>query len=355
MTDTVLGIQVGERQILPVFNLARPERATRYFTTLADNQPKALFHFYLKDNKAEARWLSVGSVFLEKLSPAPAGQPTFELRLSPKISGDVLLELRDRSSGNRKRLLFPASQLKAGIPPVSRSQLTDREPSAGKRARRGQSRDSTIRLAERPGRQRRQPQRREKPRRILLAVAVFVSALLVVVVFLLLTARLTLPPVIRQLLGPSGVDRQQAARHEPAEAGSGYSPEEVEQVSPEGPPSDARKGGQSTDEGDTQLDRNHGLSSTGTGSVAEAVPSGDEETAGATEDQSDVGQGGESLPYLIHWGDTLWQITERYYGDADLYPLLAGKNGISNPHLLVAGTEIRLPPKIDDEERKDSE
>ncbi len=349
MTETVLGIQVGERKILPVFNLARPERTTRYFTTLTDNQPKALFHFYLKDNKAEVRWLSIGSVFLERLPPAPAGQPTFELRLSLGNAGDVLLELRERSSGIRKRLLFPASQLKAIAPPVSGLRVTDSKPSAGKQV------DSTIRVAEAPGRRRRRPPHRGKPRRALLAVAVLGLAVLVVLVVLPLTTRLTFPRVIRQLIGPSGVDRQQAVRLEPAEADSGYSPEKVEKVTSRQPPSDTQKGGQSTVEGDSQPGPAHGSSSVDTGSVAREAAGGGEQTAGTSRAKKGLESGGESLPYIIHWGDTLWRITERYYGDGDLYPLLAGENGIPNPHVLIAGTEIRLPPKIDEEERKDSE
>ena len=99
----------------------------------------------------------------------------------------------------------------------------------------------------------------------------------------------------------------------------------------------------------------HGSSSADTGSVAREAAGGGEQTAGTSRVKKGLESGGESLPYIIHWGDTLWRITERYYGDGDLYPLLAGENGISNPHVLIAGTEIRLPPKIDEEERKDSE
>jgi nucleoid-associated protein YgaU len=317
---------VEERKILPILDLAQAKPATRYFTTLHDNQPKALFHFYLRPNKTDAQWLSVGSVFLEGLRPAPAGQPTFELRLGPESSGDILLELLDRSSGMRKRLLFLASQLAAGIPPGARSRLADLEPPAAGHVLRARGRDSAKRLPEHPGRQ---PQRRGRPRKLLLAVAAFVSAALVILIVLLLTTT-------------GGFVRRPAARLQAAE--------KVEQAPAGGSLPDAPKGEGSTDEEDAQPGREEEPGAAGTAGAAEAVLPGE----AGTEDQQGVGQGGESLHYRIHWGDTLWGITERYYGNAELYPLLARENAIANPHLLIAGTEIRLPPKIDEEDRKDA-
>jgi nucleoid-associated protein YgaU len=54
----------------------------------------------------------------------------------------------------------------------------------------------------------------------------------------------------------------------------------------------------------------------------------------------------------VQWGDTLWRITERYYGNPYLYDLLAGENALSDPDLLIPGTELRLPSRIDDQDRK---
>jgi nucleoid-associated protein YgaU len=63
-------------------------------------------------------------------------------------------------------------------------------------------------------------------------------------------------------------------------------------------------------------------------------------------------QGGQTLSHRVQWGDTLWRITERYYGDASLYDLLASENALADPDLLISGTELRLPPRIDDQDRR---
>ncbi|MDI6757608.1 MAG: DUF3108 domain-containing protein, partial [Endomicrobiia bacterium] len=51
--------------------------------------------------------------------------------------------------------------------------------------------------------------------------------------------------------------------------------------------------------------------------------------------------------HTIIWGDTLAMIAVRYYGAAGLYPALAAANKIPNPHLIIAGRTLNLPPASD--------
>ena len=60
--------------------------------------------------------------------------------------------------------------------------------------------------------------------------------------------------------------------------------------------------------------------------------------------------GAQTLTHTVRSGDTLWDICETYYGDADLWPKLWQMNPfITNPHLLKPGDVITLlegmPPK----------
>ena len=49
--------------------------------------------------------------------------------------------------------------------------------------------------------------------------------------------------------------------------------------------------------------------------------------------------------YQIRWGDTLWDISEAFYRNPWLYPRIARHNNIRNPDLIIAGRNIRIPPR----------
>jgi hypothetical protein len=51
------------------------------------------------------------------------------------------------------------------------------------------------------------------------------------------------------------------------------------------------------------------------------------------------------VAYNIHWGDTLWDISEAFYRNPWLYPRIARYNNIRNPDLIISGTTIRIPQK----------
>ena len=54
--------------------------------------------------------------------------------------------------------------------------------------------------------------------------------------------------------------------------------------------------------------------------------------------------------YVVESGDTLSGIAQRFYDDANLYPLIAEANGIDNPNLIFAGQELSLPMTADEQE-----
>ena len=49
--------------------------------------------------------------------------------------------------------------------------------------------------------------------------------------------------------------------------------------------------------------------------------------------------------YQIRWGDTLWDISEAFYRNPWLYPRIARHNNIRNPDFIIAGRNIRIPPR----------
>ncbi|UCF99973.1 MAG: LysM peptidoglycan-binding domain-containing protein [Spirochaetaceae bacterium] len=88
-----------------------------------------------------------------------------------------------------------------------------------------------------------------------------------------------------------------------------------------------------------------------------AVPSTDLDSgwgkpAGESNDELIFLETGER--YQITWGDTLWRISERFYGDRDLYPILAERNQLDDPDYIISGESLGLPSSIGGRERLSS-
>lgn len=86
------------------------------------------------------------------------------------------------------------------------------------------------------------------------------------------------------------------------------------------------------------------------GSAApEPVPAAEEKAAEALSDSNaPLGQGQQApagQKYTIRPGDTLWGISERFYGQGTFYQEISRLNRLSNPRLLYPGEEIILPEK----------
>lgn len=47
--------------------------------------------------------------------------------------------------------------------------------------------------------------------------------------------------------------------------------------------------------------------------------------------------------YTVEPGDTLWAISERFYGDGSKYQVIADASGISNPDLIQPGQVLTIP------------
>lgn len=47
--------------------------------------------------------------------------------------------------------------------------------------------------------------------------------------------------------------------------------------------------------------------------------------------------------YTVVYGDTLWSIARRFYGNGKFYKKIAAANGIQDPNVLAVGQVLRLP------------
>ncbi len=52
-----------------------------------------------------------------------------------------------------------------------------------------------------------------------------------------------------------------------------------------------------------------------------------------------------AVRHHVKWGDTLWDLSDTYYRNPWLYPIIAEENKIKNPDLILAGTYLTIPPR----------
>lgn len=79
--------------------------------------------------------------------------------------------------------------------------------------------------------------------------------------------------------------------------------------------------------------------------TAEFIPLSDGSEATDEAQREDENTEGAEQQHVAVWGDTLWHICRKYYGDPLLYPQVAKYNGRPNPNILYVGDVIKIPPR----------
>ena len=76
---------------------------------------------------------------------------------------------------------------------------------------------------------------------------------------------------------------------------------------------------------------------------AEAAPAAEETHAEEAAAQPAPEPEPAARTYTVESGDTLWAISERFYGDGSKYQVIADASGISNPDLIQPGQVLTIP------------
>jgi hypothetical protein len=72
--------------------------------------------------------------------------------------------------------------------------------------------------------------------------------------------------------------------------------------------------------------------------AAAEEPAVEEAAASAPEAEAEAAR-----TYTVESGDTLWAISERFYGDGNKYQIIADASGIANPDLIQPGQVLTIP------------
>jgi LysM repeat protein len=82
----------------------------------------------------------------------------------------------------------------------------------------------------------------------------------------------------------------------------------------------------------------------------DAPPPPEPEAAAPAEEEHPVEEAAHEEPeaeaartYTVESGDTLWAISERFYGDGSKYQIIADASGIENPDLIHPGQVLTIP------------
>jgi len=312
----VLGIRTADGTIVEVLDFVKSTETVTIFTTTADKQKRARFDFYYRDTPGE-RWVYLDALSLNWIPPARAGEPDLSIKTRADGRGNLMLGIDDPGSKKNQVFVVDAETLARHCRRLSTGSISRPVPVQASSRPNAPASDNRRSRIDGSSAQVRQGRRRGRFGWI---------ALMLLVPVLVLVAILIGPKLLsreREAVKTAGKDRaESAAEAEPREAvfSSASTPAPESRMQP--------------------------LSDAPSTAVEPRV------NPGSVVDQSQQVQSVEQDWYRISWGDTLWRIAERFYGDRDLYPELAESNRLSDPDRIIAGEAIRLPPVIRGEERR---
>ncbi|MEE9308796.1 MAG: LysM peptidoglycan-binding domain-containing protein [Spirochaetia bacterium] len=308
----VLGIRTADGTIVEVLDFVKSAETVTIFTTTADRQKKAEFDLYFRDNPGE-RWVYLDALSLNWIPPARAGEPDLRIQARSDGKGNLMLGIDEPVSKKSEIFMVDAESLARHCRRLSTGSVSRPMPvQAASRPNAPASDNKRSRIEGSSAPQVGQGGRRRRFGWIALILLVPVLVLMVI----LIGPKLLSPE--REAATTAGKDRvestAEAESREPVFS-STSTPAPESRVQP--------------------------LSNAPTTAAVEPRVH-----PGSVVEQSQPAQSVEQDWYRITWGDTLWRVAERFYGDRDLYPELAESNSLSDPDYIIAGETIRLPPAI---------
>jgi hypothetical protein len=312
-----LGVKTSNGSVVEVLDISSQSGAVTVFTTIADGQKRARFDFYHRSRRS-ADWVYLDSLPVQFIPPAPAGKPDLPVKLSPIGGERLLLEMGGPRPGESRVFSLDLSVLIA--------RCREGQPAAGRAARADCGAPGRPQSPHCPP----SPQSPLRPRRWFWVPLAALAAAALALVFLF----------DQGLFLPASEEEAISADVSPA---AGPSPPPIS-AAPEPEAAQARPVAPADSESEAAA-------------ADRTAESGLPDTAVEATSEGGAGREG-SLPLVeqpesqrrfhhrITWGETLWRITERYYGNRDLFPELAERNRLADPDIIIAGQSLELPDSL---------
>jgi nucleoid-associated protein YgaU len=284
----ILGVKTADGRVVPVLDFKAQKGHRTVFTTIADMQEKAVFDFFYRDQQSP-QWQYLDSLALEWIPPARAGDPDLLMNVQTDEQGNLSVHLYDPARQETSAFVLAADTLSHRCRESGNAATPDKEgiPAGHVQTQVRKKRNGWILLF------------------------LLVPALILVIVFF----RLNPPPLPWQRTerpvkqGTERVGAVEAGHFVPA----------VEEPQEEG----ARPGIKTIEQAGSTTKEESGLPSPNQKSLQT-----------------------ETKRYQIVWGDTLWRVSERFYGERRLFEDLAEINRLRDPDYIIAGETLYLPPEL---------
>ncbi|MCG8480829.1 MAG: LysM peptidoglycan-binding domain-containing protein [Spirochaetales bacterium] len=292
----MIGIRLADRSLFPVLEEDTPGRRHVVLVTAVDDQVRALIELYrIIDDEGEF----LETIVVDNLPPRPSGEAEMDLDMTVTADRTLLVRVQDGDTGNVQSVsldldeyAFPSGAF--SVSSHDESHRTD-EPDGVVFAAVSDSSDHN--------------RRRWWP--------------IALVAFLLLGAAAALVLLLPSDRGQGSAETPARSTEAPPPSPQAPSPEEAESVAtqpavPEPLPEEAP--------------------------AVEASP-GDaaDSTVPDTAVESTRDEQRTETEYRIQRGDTLWELSERFYGTPWAYPNIAEENDIADPDLIFPEDAITIP------------
>ena len=312
MATSKIGIKIADGTFYPVLDAGGMERKRLTVTTVKDNQDQVQIDLYRGEEKTLDNADYIGSLMIEDIPPSPKGEPEVEVILGIDDEGNLNATASESTSGNRQSLSTSLENLGAEgayrVPEFELDQDLETESLLEEEA----DLTGTTYPIEQRDRRKDYVERKGNPW----------LRIVFVILGLLIIAGLTF--LIFQLFGQRGAGT-------PTEVGTRT--EQVESTTGEGKEAADKTEAAKTPTPTTASDQ------TQESDIAKTT------TAAGTAEKKTIQDSSEGLWHNIRWGDTLWDISTKYYRNPWKYHDIARhpRNKIRNPDYILAGFKVFIP------------
>ena len=316
MEISKIGIKIADGTFYPVLDAGATEKKRLTVTTVKDNQEQVQIDLYRGEEKSFDNADYIGSLMIEDIAPSPKGEPEIEVILGIDDEGNLNAVASESTSGNKQSLSMSLENLGTeGAYKVPEFEL-DQDLEAESLFEEEEDLTGTAYPIEARDRRKDYIERKGNP---WLRIAFILLGLLII-------AGLTF--LIFQIFGRQAADS-------PTEVGA-----RTEQVGEKTPGAEADKANDA--QGTAAAKESAGVrDSTETQASAGTMAASAAETA----EKKTIQDSPEGMWHSIKWGDTLWDISAKYYRSPWKYYDIARhpRNKIKNPDRILAGFKVFIP------------